>query len=813
MIWSPLQSASFLVSLTFHSPPKSCGQNAWLRRIGALLLVLILAVEGNVPSFAQASAPISKSDERSASDTGIADPKFDARIESLIQSMTLVEKVGQLVQYSAGQPTGPGTGRTDYKDMIAHGEIGSLLNVVDTQLLDEYQHIAVEKSRLHIPLLFGLDVIHGFRTEFPIPLGMASTWDPALVEKAAHVAAVEASAIGIRWTFSPMVDIARDARWGRIAQGAGEDPYLGSAMAAAYVRGYQGSRLDAPDAMAACAKHFVGYGAAEAGREYNATEISEHTLREFYLPPFHAAIDAGVATVMSAFNSLNAVPATANPFALTEILRNEWRFKGMVVSDWSSVGELVAHGIAADDRTAARKAFFAGVDMDMVSSLYHDQLAQLVHSGAAPEARVDEGVRRVLRVKFALGLFEHPYLDEARAKQSFFLPASLQLARTVAERSFVLLKNAAGPDGKSLLPISKDVRTIALIGPLADNPYGPDSWNNSSAPKSGVPSFPDELARRLGESNVVRAAGVGILDGNDADISAALRAAKRADLVILTLGESSEMSGEAASRAHLGLPGRQEELLEAVVNTGKPVVLIVFSGRPLTIPWAFEHVPSVVAAWFPGTETGPALARTLFGESNPGGKLVVSWPRSVGQEPLYYNSLSTGRPPAKIDLTHPPTDVPSKYVSRYIDEQNTPQFPFGYGGSYTTFAYGPTEITKTALSANELNRELSGDVKTSDALAVAAIVSNTGPRAGEEVVQLYIGLEGTSTAQPVRALKGFQRVALSPGETKKITFNLSPEAFAIWNERNKFAVEPAKVRVWIAPDSAGGADAKLEILP
>jgi beta-glucosidase len=816
-MWSLSQSQKSIAPLTFPSRPKPCAQNPRFGGISTLLLWLIFAVGVNAPSLAQAqaSAPISKLDQRSPSNTGIADPKFDARIESLIHSMTLEEKIGQLVQYSAGQPTGPGTGRTDYKDMISHGQIGSLLNVVDTQLLNEYQHIAVERSRSHIPLLFGLDVIHGFRTEFPIPLGMASTWDPALVEKAAHVAALEASAIGIRWTFSPMVDIARDARWGRIAQGAGEDPYLGSAMAAGYVRGYQGSHLDAPDTVAACAKHFVGYGAAEAGREYNTTEISEHTLREFYLPPFHAAVDAGVATLMSAFNSLNGVPATANPFTLTEILRNEWGFKGMVVSDWSSVGELLAHGIAADDATAARKAFLAGVDMDMVSSLYHDQLAQLVHSGAVPEARIDESVRRVLRVKFALGLFEHPYANEARAKQDFFLPASLQLAQTVAERSFVLLKNIAGPDGKSLLPISKDVKTIALIGPLADNPYGPDSWNNSSAPKSGVLSFPDELERRLGASNVIRSPGVGILDGNDNDagISAAVAAAKRAGLVILTLGESSEMSGEAASRAHLGLPGRQEELLEAIVNTGRPVVLILFSGRPLTIPWAFEHVPSVLAAWFPGTETGPALARTLFGEANPSGKLVVSWPRSVGQEPLYYNSLSTGRPPGKIDLTHPPTDVPSKYVSRYIDEQNTPQFPFGYGGSYTSFAYGPTEISKAALSANELNRELTQQTNTAGALSVEATVSNTGSRAGEEVVQLYIGLQGTSTAQPVRALKGFQSVELSPGETKKVTFNLPPDAFAIWNDRNEFAVEAAKVTVWIAPDSASGSEAKLEILP
>jgi beta-glucosidase len=775
------------------------------------LLSVLFATSGSSWLLAQAAAPAATDIRRGASETGIADPRLDARVESLLRSMTLEEKIGQLVQYSAGQATGPGTGRTDYKDMIVQGQIGALLNVIDTPLINEYQRIAIERSRLHIPLLFGLDVLHGFRTEFPIPLGMASTWDPGLVEKASHVAAMEASAIGIRWTFSPMVDIARDARWGRIQEGAGEDPYLGSLMAAAYVRGYQGSHLDAPDTMAACAKHYVGYGAAEGGRDYNSTEISEHTLREFYLPPFRAAVDAGTATVMSAFNSLNGVPSSANPFTLGQILRKEWGFKGIVVSDWSSIGELVAHGIAADDATAARKAFLAGVDMDMASSLYHDHLAQLTRSGAVPEVNVDESVRRVLRVKLALGLFEHPYVDEGRAKQSFFLPESLQLAQTVAERSFVLLKNNPAADGKRLLPISKDVKTVAVIGPLADNPSDPEG--KLTPPKISVLSFPAELQRRFGVSNILRSKGAGILTGSDEEIAEAVSAAKRADLVILTLGESPDMSGEAASRTNLGLPGRQQGLLEAVVNTGKPVVLILFSGRPLTLPWAFEHVPAVLSAWFPGTETGPALARTLFGESNPSGKLVVSWPRSVGQEPLYYNALSTGRPPGKVDLTRPPTDVESKYVSRYIDEQDTPQFPFGYGGSYTTFGYGPTVVSKAQLSAAELNQSLGDGAGARAPLTIEASISNTGPRAGEELVQLYVQLQGTSTAQPVRALKGFQRIALASGETKKVTFTLAPDAFAIWNDRNQFAVEPAKVTVWISPDSASGSAAKLEILP
>jgi beta-glucosidase len=434
-----------------------------------------------------------------------------------------------------------------------------------------------------------------------------------------------------------------------------------------------------------------------------------------------------------------------------------------------------------------------------------------VRSGTVPEANIDESVRRILRVKLALGLFEHPYVDEGRAKLAFYLPESLQLAQTIAERSFVLLKNAPVGNGKPPLPISKDVKTVAVIGPLADNPSDPEGL--SAAPKSGVLSFPAELARRMGESNVIRSKGTGILKGSDEEIAAAVAASKRADLVILTLGESPEMSGEAASRSNLGLSGRQQELLEAVANTGKPVVLILFSGRPLTMPWAFEHVPAVLAAWFPGTEAGPALARTLFGESNPGGKLVVSWPRSVGQEPLYYNALSTGRPPGSTDLTQSPHDTDSKYVSRYIDEKNTPQFPFGYGGSYTTFAYGPVEIGKTQLSAAELNRSLGGKAGDSDSLAVEATVSNTGARAGEELVQLYVRLQGTSTAQPVRALKGFQRIALAPGETKKVTFHLAADTFAIWNDRGQFAVEPAKVSVWISPDSASGSEAKLEILP
>jgi len=728
-------------------------------------------------------------------------------VEAILQSMTLDEKVGQLVQYSAGQATGPGTGRTDYRDMIARGQIGALLNVVAPHQINEYQRIAMERSRLHIPLLFGLDVIHGFKTEFPIPLGLASTWDPALVEMASRVAGMEASASGIRWTFSPMVDIARDARWGRMAEGAGEDPFLGAAMAAAYVRGYQSSRLDEMDSIAACAKHYVGYGAAEGGRDYNTTEISEHTLRQFYLPPFAAAVQAGTASLMSAFNSLNGVPVSANSFTLKQVLRKEWGFRGLVVSDWSSLGELVAHGIATDDAAAARKGLVAGVDMDMASSVYHDHLAKLVGSGTVEQAEVDEAVRHVLRVKIALGLFEHPFVDEAAAGKALFHPDSLQLAETAAERSLVLLKNEAGPNGTPLLPLGKESRNLALIGPLGEN----ISPTDPAEPKELRVSLAAALARQVGNDHLFRYRGSGVLDGGNQEIADAVAGARRADLVILALGEDPDMSGEAGSRAYLGLPGRQEELLEAVVQTGKPVVLILFSGRPLTLPWAFEHVRAVIAAWFPGIGTGPALTRTLFGEANPGGKLVVSWPRSVGQEPLYYNALNTGRPAGNADLTHAPKNSEDRYLSRYLDEQNSPQFPFGYGGSYTRYSYGQTKISRQSLSAAALNLRL-GD-KANPAVEVQCDVSNSGSRSGEEVVELYISLRGTSTAQPIRALKGFQRIALGPGEKKTVEFDLPSEAFAIWNDHNEFRAEPAKVSLWISPDSARGSAAEMEILP
>ncbi len=609
-----------------------------------------------------------------------------------------------------------------------------------------------------------LDVIHGFRTIFPVPLALASTWDPPLVEQAARVAAREASATGIRWTFSPMVDIARDARWGRITEGAGEDPFLGSEMAAAYVRGYQGTRLDAPDSIAACAKHYVGYGAAEAGRDYNTTEISEHTLRQIYLPPFRAAVNAGAATIMSAFNSINGVPASANPFTLRQVLREEWGFRGVVDSDWESVRELIQHGIANDRATAARKGFLAGVDLDMASSVYHDHLADLVSSGQVPQERIDESVRNVLRLKFALGLFERPYADEAREAEAMLRPDGIALARTAAERSFVLLKNSPGPGNAPILPLTNRAQRIALIGPLADDlPSALGSWAGLGRGEDVV-SFHAALAKRVGDAEPDSAQG----RRNHGRVRR--RPGCRRGCCCKSRRRHPGAGGEWRGndgRGHVASPSR---IARPSTGTARKNRRHRKAGGPhsvqrtsLTLPWAFEHVPAVLAAWLPGIQAGPALVRTLFGESDPTGKLVVSWPRSVGQEPLYYNALNTGRPADKNDLTDPPGGSDDTYVSRYIDERNDPQFPFGYGLSYTTFRYGSTEISASQLKASELATGLHDSAGRARAVLTASVdVTNTGSRPGEEVVQLYVRLIGTSVAQPVRALKGFQRISLAP---------------------------------------------------
>jgi len=760
---------------------------------------------------AQGSSPSSGSTYRGQPVRSVLlDPATERKITALIAQMTLEEKVGQVSQYSSGHPTGPGEGHGDYASMAAKGQIGSLFNVENAKAANQYQHLAVDKSRLHIPLIFGMDVIHGYRTTFPVPLALATTWDPEVVEKVARVAAEEASASGVRWTFSPMVDISRDPRWGRIIESAGEDPYLGSAIARAYVRGYQGSKLSAPDSVAACPKHFVGYGAVEAGRDYNTTEISEHTLREYYLPPFHAALDEGAPTIMAAFNTLNGVPASANPFTLTQILRSEWQFAGLTVSDWTSLGELIPHGIANDGATAARKAFNAGLDLDMESDVYHANLADLVKGGQVSQARLDDAVRHILRVKFALGLFDHPYTDESRSIDGPIPADRVNLARTAAERSFVLLKNDS-VNGRAMLPLSKDVKIVALIGPLGDdaaNMLG--SWAGHGKPEDAV-TLKSALEQRLGAGRVKFVKGGEIPASSDADIEQAVVAARDADIVILALGEDApSMTAEAGSRAFLDLPGQQEELLEKVAATGKPVVLVLFSGRPLTLPWAFSHVTAALAAWFPGIQAGPALTRVLFGDVAPTGRLVVSWPRTIGQVPLYYDALNTGRPADKADLSKPGVKVEDKFVSRYVDEVNAPMFPFGFGLSYSNVTYSRPDISVAHLSAAAMNQQLRQSAKTTS-LSVSATIGNSGTTAVDEVVQVYVRLQGTSVEEPVRGLKAFRRVQLAPQESKKVTFELGPEAFALWSIDNEWTVEASKVHVWISPDASQGEAAELEI--
>lgn len=735
-------------------------------------------------------------------------PAIEQRVSQLLGQMTLEEKIAQTVHF-ADSSTGPGSPHADYREQIAQGHVGSVENITGAAETNALQKLAVEKSRLHIPLIFALDVIHGYRTIFPVPLAMASTWDPALVEQASRVAAKEATSEGIRWTFSPMVDIARDARWGRMIEGAGEDPYLGSAIAVAYVRGYQGPRLDDPQSMMACVKHFVAYGAAEAGRDYNTVDISERSLRQIYLPPFRAAVEAGAASVMSSFNSLNGVPATSNWFTLTQILRQEWIFKGVVISDYGSVRETIAHGIALDGKTAARKSILAGLDVDLESNVYSRYLAELVRSGEVPEAAVDQAARRVLRIKFALGLFDHPYTSEPAASGKPSLDrAHVELARTVAERSFVLLKNGDS-EGDALLPLAPHIHTVALIGPLADSAsdmLGP--WR-ARGDLADVVTLRAALTSRMQQAGgeAIYAKGTEILSTEDKGFAEAVAAARRSDVVVMALGEDAQwMTAEGASRAHLDLPGNQQQLLEAVAATGKPVVLIVFSGRPLTLNWAAVHVRAILEAWFPGVQAGPALVRTLFGDVSPSGKLTVSMPRDVGQEPLYYDALNTGRPSDGIDLTRPPRDTHEKYNSRYVDEPNAPLFPFGYGLSYTKFTYSSVELSAPQVSAGGLNQN------SQPPLRVSATVRNVGSRAGDEIVELYVRLRGTSVALPVRQLEGFRKIALAPGESKRVEFTVGRDELAFWNIDMQELVEPASATVWIGPNSTEGGSADFAIV-
>ena len=742
----------------------------------------------------------------------------EKRIDALLAKMTLEEKLGQLQQLDGHAD---GNYRPEHPDLIRKGLLGSTLNVRGAKRTNELQRIALEESRLKIPVLFAFDVIHGYRTIFPVPLAEASSWDPAAVERAASVAAAESRASGVHWTFAPMVDVARDARWGRIVEGAGEDPYLGSVMARARVRGFQGRDYSAPDKVVACAKHWVAYGAAEAGRDYNTTDMSETTLREIYFPPFKAAVDEGVGTFMSAFNDLNGVPTSANPFTLTKVLREEWKFDGIVVSDYESVKEVINHRLVANEAGAAREALNAGVDIEMVSRLYNMHGPRLLKEGQVSQATIDEAVRRVLRIKFRLGLFDKPYADEARERAVILSREHLAAAREVAARSLVLLKNE-----RETLPLNKNIKSIAVIGPLADDPKAMlGSWAGDGRAEDAVTLLAGIRAKVTPQTRIIHAKGVAIegrgVTGNyhapptdasnaggtnvapatnlEAARSAtgptsadsfdqAVRAAREAEAVLVAVGETAEMSGEAASRSTLDLPGRQLELIQAIHALGKPYVIVLMSGRPLAINWLAENSPAILEAWFAGTQAGHAIADVLFGDVNPGGKLPVTFPRTVGQVPIYYNHKSTGRPP---------TD--QKYTSKYLDVQVTPLFPFGYGLSYTQF-----RITDLRLSAQR--------IRPDERLTANVEVENTGSRPGDEVMQLYIRDQASSVTRPVLELKGFERITLRPGEKRRVQFTLAPEHLGFYDREMRFVVEPGEFKVFAGPNSVDLLETSFEVV-
>jgi beta-glucosidase len=729
------------------------------------------------------------------------------RAEELLKQMTVDEKIGQMNQASGVVMPMLGSQKPD--DLIAQGKVGSVLWLIDVKEINRLQHIAVEKSRLHIPILFAYDVIHGYRTVFPIPLAMAASWDPGVEEAAQRYAGQDARAAGILWTFTPMVDIARDSRWGRIVEGAGEDPYLGAAMARAQVKGFQGDAIS-PQSVLACVKHYAGYGAAEGGRDYDSSYVPEELMRNVYLIPFHAAAEAGAGSFMSAYMDLNDVPATGNRWLLTDVLRKEWGYKGFVVSDAFAVASLQTHGYAKDPEDAAYKASTAGLDMDMASGTYVKNLAKLVADGKVTQEQLDASVLPILEAKYRLGLFESPYVDESKVEPTLNRPEGRELERKVAARSMVLLRNE-----NHTLPLSKNLKKVAVIGPLADSTRDIEGgWTveglfggpGKSHPVTVLAGLKNKLGQGVEINYVAGPTPARVFPGffemltgakpvpppTEAEIAETVAkvkaAAQGADVVIAVFGEVANMSGEAASRASMDLPGIQQQMLEAATSAGKPVVLVLENGRPLDIRWASEHVPAILESWFSGSEGGNAVADVLFGEVNPGGKLPISWAHSVGEEPLYYNH----------NLTHEPEDRPN-FTSRYWDIGSKPLYPFGYGLSYTSFKFANLELTKTSMKAG-------------DSAEVQVDVTNTGSVAGDAVAQVYIHQRWGSASRPVRQLKGFKRVALKPGETQTLTFTLGKHELEFWSPQTKvWAVEPSTFDVWAGEDSTASLHAELSV--
>lgn len=756
-----------------------------ITRLAALLLFTCLY------SFAQAQSPAK-------------DAAIDAKVNALLKRMTLEEKVGQMNQYNGfWEVTGPvpkdGDAKKKY-DHLRKGMVGAVLNVKGAENVRKLQEIAVKETRLGIPLLFGYDVIHGHKTLFPVPLGEAASWDLAAIEKSARTAAIEASAAGINWTFAPMVDISRDARWGRVMEGAGEDTYLGSKIGVARIKGFQGDDLAANNTIAACVKHFAGYGFAESGKDYNTVDVGTSTLYNVILPPFKAASDAGVATVMNSFNVLNGVPATGNKFLQRDILKDAWKFKGFVVSDWGSGGEMIAHGYAGNLQQVAQMSANAGSDMDMESAAYVGYLKQLVESGKVKMQVVDDAVRRILRIKYKLGLFDDPYryCDATREKELTYNAANLAASLDVAKRSIVLLKNEyVQGSSKPVLPISKNQQKIALIGALGNDKNSPlGGWRIGSDDNTAV-SVMEGLQQY--SSNISYAKGADLVIGqtsfinevkiNETDSSGfkeAIELARNSELVIMVLGEHGFQSGEGRSRSKLDLPGLQQQLLEAVYAVNKNIVLVLMNGRPLAITWAQEHVPAIVEAWQLGTKSGNAIAEVLYGDYNPSGKLPMTFPRSVGQVPIYYNHLSTGRP-GPIDLV---------FWSHYGDESNKPLYPFGFGLSYTSFSY-------SNLTIND------ADPKN---IKVTVTVTNSGKLDGEEVAQLYIHDKVASVARPVKELKGFSKFSLKAGQSKQVSFTLTAAELGFYNNEGVFVVEPGDFDVMVGGNSAEGISGSFTLL-
>jgi len=702
------------------------------------------------------------------------------KVDSVLRLMTLEEKVGQMNQYNGDwEATGPITKDGDKQNQIRKGMLGSMLNVTGVEHTRQLQQMAMQ-SRLKIPLLFGQDIIHGYRTTFPIPLAEAASWDIETIGQSARIAGKEAAAAGVHWTFAPMVDIARDPRWGRVMEGAGEDPYLGSQIAAARVKGFQGRHLGDTDAVMACAKHFAAYGAAIGGRDYNSVDMSLRSLWEYYLPPFKAALDAGAATFMNSFNDLNGIPATANSYLLRDILKGKWKFKGFVVSDWGSVGEMINHGYVKDNYEAAKAAAVAGCDMDMESRSYIRDLATLVKEGKVSLTVVDEAVRRILTKKFEMGLFDDPfrYCNDARAAKEWDNPANLAVAKKMAEKSIVLLRNEGG-----LLPLSKTTKTIALIGPfiraVRDNlGFWSYEWPDDSS--RIVTTWAGVQKKISSGTQLLYARGCGVTDSSTAGFAEAIAAAQNADVVVMQVGEARDMSGEAKSRSSIRLPGVQEQLIKAIQATGKPLVVMINAGRPLVFNWVADNVAAILYTWWLGTTAGDAIADVLFGDYNPSAHLPMSFPRAEGQIPVYYDHFSTGRP-AKND-----SDL--YYVSAYTDLPNDPKFPFGFGLSYTSFSYSDIQLSSAVL-------------RPGGSMTASVTISNSGKADGEETVQLYIRDLVGSVVRPVKELKGFKKIFLKTGEKQTVTFTITPNDLRFYNDKLEYIYEPGDFKVYIGDNS------------